>query len=526
MSVSGAGRGGTQTYAIDDKTMIESATLLEEFVLQEAEKLGYVPDDKGELPFPYPLDAEIIGRRRSGGVLKELLVGDSHEIPYSQSGRLDGLWERLIDKSICCLRFFDKREPFHDDHELPIVAYGMDSLRDYRNRYTAFEGLMYGSSPYYRDHVFHVFRVWLLGVFALTQDAATGDAADMKQKLAGILRLDGGSDFLKGNFFEIMSMWTIAALCHDLGYPLEKAEQILGKTKDMMREFIPNPNVLNNFSFTGTQDNINDYVLKFMSTKMVKVEGDKPAGSETDGCRFYGRIQPKYYLKYAKSLERFKHGVIASVIIYKMLLFFLESDFNMNDDHVYSQEDARQFYIRREILRAIASHTCSDAYSIHLVTLPSILFVCDELQEWGRKTWGDIYSGGPAREVGLIITRLDEDGIEIEETMKREEASDVAAEADIVKRVFESQYSLYKTKFRDGQDTAKRDFSIRKTMTISLREQGAAVNSIIIVYEIPAKGQSSFRASREGDASRRSQLKREVEKRLSGALYYSDFSFA
>lgn len=259
---------------------------------------------------------------------------------------------------------------------------------------------------------------------------------------------------------------------------------------------------------------------------MVKAEGDKPAGSETDGCRFYGRIQPKYYLKYAKSLERFKHGVIASVIIYKMLLFFLESDFNMNDDHVYSQEDARQFYIRREILRAIASHTCSDAYSIHLVTLPSILFVCDELQEWGRKTWGDIYSGGPAREVGLIITRLDEDGIEIEETMKREEASDVAAEADIVKRVFESQYSLYKTKFRDGQDTAKRDFSIRKTMTISLREQGAAVNSIKIVYEIPAKGQSSFRASREGDASRRSQLKREVEKRLSGALYYSDFSFA
>lgn len=35
-----------------------------------------------------------------------------------------------------------------------IVAYGIDKLNEYHQRYTEFEGLMYGSSAYYRDHVF------------------------------------------------------------------------------------------------------------------------------------------------------------------------------------------------------------------------------------------------------------------------------------------------------------------------------------------------------------------------------------
>lgn len=69
------------------------------------------------------------------------------------------------------------------------------------------------------------------------------------------------------NFFEKISMWTFIALCHDLGYPLEKSQQILDKTQKMMKEFIPNPNIWNNFGFNGIQDNINEYIIKFMSTK-------------------------------------------------------------------------------------------------------------------------------------------------------------------------------------------------------------------------------------------------------------------
>ena len=81
-----------------------------------------------------------------------------------------------------------------------------------------------------RDHVFHAIRVWLLGVFCLLKKINAEDAFITK------LGLDGGANPpSKIDFFEYISMWTITALCHDLGYPLEKAEQILDKTRKMMR---------------------------------------------------------------------------------------------------------------------------------------------------------------------------------------------------------------------------------------------------------------------------------------------------
>ena len=82
-------------------------------------------------------------------------------------------------------------------------------------------------------------------------------------------------------------MWTFIALCHDLGYPLEKSQQILDKTQKMMKEFIPNPNIWNNFGFSGVQDNINEYVIKFMSTKMVceKNKVETEANEENDNYK-------------------------------------------------------------------------------------------------------------------------------------------------------------------------------------------------------------------------------------------------
>jgi hypothetical protein len=93
------------------------------------------------------------------------LTGTEKIIPYSKADKLDELWSGLLNKSIKCLRFFDTREPFQDNSSKDIVAYGIDNLEEYHRRYTEFEGLMYGANAYYRDHVFHVIRVWMLGVF-------------------------------------------------------------------------------------------------------------------------------------------------------------------------------------------------------------------------------------------------------------------------------------------------------------------------------------------------------------------------
>ena len=198
------------------------------------------------------------------------------------------------------------------------------------------------------------------------------------------------------NNYEKLSIWTIIALTHDLGYPLEKSLQIIDKTKDMMKCFIQNPIMTLDLSFSGVQNTMNDFVLRLMSSKMWKIKNIDNSNleykKEDDNQNFYAaRLQPKFYFKLQKSLEQNKHGVLSSLLLYKMLLYFLESDFNTNEDYAFDEEEARQFYMRREILRAISSHTCQDIYQLHLYSFSLLLIIADDAQEWGRKQISELY---------------------------------------------------------------------------------------------------------------------------------------
>ncbi len=509
------------SYEINDRTLIEEMCGdIRNTAQAEYEKLKERLKQEGrDLPgdFAFPLDEDIVGPE---GYLKKLLSDQENAISYSKARKLDNLWRSLLNKSIVCLRYFDTREPFLDNPNKAIVAYGIDKLEEYHLRYTEFESLMYGSSAYYRDHVFHAIRVCLLGVFCLLKKINAEDAFITK------LGLDGGANPpSKIDFFEYISMWTITALCHDLGYPLEKAEQILDKTRKMMREFVPNPNVWNNFGYSGTQDSINEYVLKFISTKMKEKTSDEKADEQTDAIvekEYLGRIQPKYYLKYAKSLESFQHGIISTIIIYKMLLYFLESDFNLNDDYIYKNEDARQFYIRREILRAIAAHTCPDAYNIHITSFSSLLFLCDEFQEWGRRTWNELYTGLKEDSISLEIEKFSSDEIDIQEKISLESVEDIEIIVQNISRVFDRQYSLYKTTFRDGQYTAKRDFSLTKTMKFTLPKNGAQTREIIIKYGLPKSDASYFNIDLSNVGTSKEDYKKKIESKISKQMYYRD----
>lgn len=305
-----------------------------------------------------------------------------------------------------------------------------------------------------------------------------------------------------------------------------------------MREFVPSPNVWNNFGYSGTQDNINEYVLKFISTKMKEKplaektaepekagEQDTGETTESEEAEYLGRIQPKYYLKYAKSLESFQHGIISTIIIYKMLLYFLESDFNLNDDYIYKKEDARQFYIRREILRAIAAHTCPDAYNIHLTTFSSLLFLCDEFQEWGRRTWNELYTGLKEDSISLQIEKFSRDEANIQETINLEGVEDMEIVVQNISRVFERQYSLYKTTFRDGQYTAKRDFALSKTMIFVLPKAGAETREITLTYKLPKQEASCFEVDLSNVGKERETYKEKIERKLSKQMYYKDLAF-
>lgn len=159
----------------------------------------------------------------------------------------------------------------------------------------------------------------------------------------------------------------------------------------------------------------------------------------------------------------------------------------MNDDYQYSEEDARQFYIRREILRAIASHTCSEIYNIKITTFSSLLYICDELQNWDRKDWHSLYSAHELNISGIEIDEFNEAKISYIERIQ------IGSKADIKKflcDLFLKQYDRYKKKFRDGQDTVSREFDIIDTIKVVKNVPGTSKPEATIVISIRGNNKS------------------------------------
>lgn len=413
----------------------------------------------------YPLDKDVVkeitklcGTGKNNGLIRS--DNDDYEIFKYRTDIIDPLWKTLIEKAIKCLRYFDAREPFQNsDGKKTPKAYGIDTLKEYYDEYTEFEKILYGSNRYYRDHVIHVFRTWLSGVELMVKN----EGEYLKN-----LSLHEKDCLVKLGNSEKLSIWTLIALTHDLGYPLEKAKSIIDTTASMLSTFITNPDISMDFSFHGVQNYMNDFIVRLMSSKMkpaVSTDGDKP--------QYVARLQPKYYFKFQKSLERNHHGILSTLIIYKLLTYFLESDYNINEDYYFSEEDRRQFYIRREILRAIASHTCDDVYQLYMTSFSFLLRICDDTQEWGRKNISELYVKASQE------YRLDDIDLTIDSEKKahkctiREEISlpeDVRAVKTLIDRLQE-QSITYVTIFRDGQDTVLRDFSFERKLKIKFNDK-------------------------------------------------------
>lgn len=178
------------------------------------------------------------------------------------------------------------------------------------------------------------------------------------------------------------------------------------------------------------------------------------------------RLQSKYYFKFQKSLEHNKHGVLSAIIIYKLLLYFLESDFTINEDYTFKQNDVKQFYIRRDILRAIASHTCSDVYQMDQNSFSFLLIICDDAQTWGRKGISELYVNKKSQYDFRGINFEVEKG-----TWRISDSYEVNEDADAnnVLSSFKRQCMNYMAIFRDGQETTNRNFNFVWDMTLKVK---------------------------------------------------------
>ncbi|MBD5526276.1 MAG: hypothetical protein HDR04_18125 [Lachnospiraceae bacterium] len=415
----------------------------------------------------HPLDSEIIAKLKD---LCEKIDKDADDfyIFRFRQDIIDPLWKELIEKAIICLRYCDEREPFKQagekgDEKIP-KAYGIDELKEYYDKYIDFERLLYGSNRYYRDHVVHVFRTWLSGTELMVKNQGT---------YLDKLSLNEKEGYIELSREEKLSMWTIIALTHDLGYPLQKAKNIIDATRSMVSTFIANPDISMDLSFHGVQNYMNDFIVRLMSSKMVRYDKNSKMSDDRETANgkrtelYAARLQPKYYFKFQKSLENNSHGILSTLIIYKLLTYFLESDYSINEDYAFDSEDRRQFYIRREILRAIASHTCNDIYQLYMTSFSFLLRICDDTQEWGRKNISELYVNNSReyelKDIDLYIgDEKDSYSCTVEEEFTVGEIQEVVV---LINRLRE-QSLTYVTIFRDGQDTVLRNFSFTRRLLI------------------------------------------------------------
>ena len=170
-----------------------------------------------------------------------------------------------------------------------------------------------------------------------------------------------------------------------------------------------------------------------------------------------------------------------------MLRYFLESDFSTNEDYYFKDEDTRQFYIRREILRAISSHTCHDVYHMDYKNFSFLLILCDDAQEWGRKSISELYVSSSLKYTfnGIHVVLKKENQVDGEKdiaSISIDESYCNVNKEETIRSIFERFVSIsrdYNEIFRDGQETGSRNFDFAKKTVV---DNGKADESVKIHF--------------------------------------------
>lgn len=310
--------------------------------------------------------------------------------PLHQGENIDTvlkLWKNLLGDAIVFLKSRDDRERYHDGE-----TFGVDNIYDLLKTFKKFETILYGASEYYRDHLAHVFRVFLLGDCLIRENF-------------GYSKLDVGHAHFNDEISpqEKECMWCIIALTHDLGYALEMIDTINKQVGDMVKKYgrvtIQELSCL----FPPQRQTIDELMLRFISSNLQ-------SRSDLKEPQYTTHVQSKYFLKFARAYERYDHGLITSGVLMRELVYFLESDFMMDSHKLLDKSDAKQFLIRQNILRAIASHNCDDIYHLNVANFPCLMLLLDEMQEWGRPRLSDVFKTNIPT-TSLVINSFSDSGV-------------------------------------------------------------------------------------------------------------------
>jgi hypothetical protein len=374
------------------------------------------------------------------------LIAEIEHLPSSLSKGKDGpnllkIWKLLLGNAIVYLKLLDNREKYHDAED-----FGVEQLYKFFETFYEFEGVLYGADDYYRDHVSHMLRVFLLGEFLISTELQFENI------------IVGNDDFTKKiTPGEKEAMWCIIALTHDLGYALETVPDINKKVRTMLEQF-------GNISF---QEIVPDYqiqplhkfIVQFISSDLRNLRINK--GTDEEKTIYLNHVQSKYFLKFSGAFERQSHGIISCMVNMRNLVFFLESDYSADFNKPLDFDDAKQFLIRSNILRSIASHDCDEIYYLTLPQFPFLLTLFDEMQEWDRPRLKDAFRKAPKSTLRVIKFNQEEVEFEIKftftDSLSPEEKKRME---DDIKGYFDRKRKKIKKILRSAVDGSRRKLTL------------------------------------------------------------------
>ena len=316
---------------------------------------------------------------------------------------------------------------------------GYDKIFKYFDSYVEFEELIFASDSFYRDHTLHCLWVYFLGEYLhekpefselYRSEREEEESYKTLKEIADKLPIINytGAKQLKHlvNLFEDANSYDasircIAALTHDLGYPLKKIEKI----NKAMNKVLPYFAIHNfdNFSFEYEniqQEFVNQFidfisrevilqvtnrddlpketieVLKKIFTKNYALDNDMDELMEViDSLSDEERalIENTYVVNtffhspfrrkavYYNDFESYQHGIMSAFLLMKNLQAFQDIDYcSPGQDSPIPDARALSLY---SILASISDHT-RDSYQIKRINGDSFPTFVDELEEFSR----------------------------------------------------------------------------------------------------------------------------------------------
>ena len=397
---------------------------------------------------------------------------------------LINLWKNLLGDAIIFLKAQDEREFYHDGE-----IFGVENIHGILKTFKKFEKMLYGAIGHYRDHVAHVFRVFLLGEYLIRESFGfekiyihygleTKRIDNESKKKVPVITITPE---------EKEAIWCIISLTHDIGYALEDIDKINENIREMIKEFGKASIQELSYLFPPQKHAIDEFVLRFISSDLVAFD-DKTQN-------FWTHVQSKYYLKFSRACEKLDHGIISCTVLMRELVFFLESDFLLDTIKPLNRGEARQFLIRQTILRSIAAHNCEDIYHLSGRNFPFLLMIFDEMQQWGRPRMEEVFKEAGTPSEVICPNRFDDFGNQGLDVSYRaifekhkESKKEARRSAKSIREYFRRKTKKYIRVLRSAVDGEHREISLEFIVEDQISETLDGLHQYRFILKQPKKG--------------------------------------